>query len=332
MNVGFVIPGRGADDEPPSRALVDGVDDLAEELRRQGHEVALEELAPSWWMLPPSAFVERALSLIDRFEGCHVVVDHSGAWAPLVRRSGWREPVLVAGMAASPTVPPGQRATLEEAALPAVDPGRYEVGRGAGGYVIGELRPDERRALVDHAVVDLPGDAGRPERAALLADAVAFLAPQGTAGRWSAVEALACGTPVIARAGTPAAEVITDGVTGVLVDDGSSLGEAMFAASALDRWACRHAACERFSVERRARDLASAGAVLSGEMTLSEGPATVAETTIAARTATSDRSDVTLEGDTGRLVAAAAPRSKSVRQRCPAPVGVGYRILATASR
>jgi glycosyltransferase involved in cell wall biosynthesis len=66
----------------------------------------------------------------------------------------------------------------------------------------------------------------------------------------SVVEALACGTPVIAMRRGAMPELIEDGVTGFLVN---SLDEAIAAAARLDeidRAACRRAAEVRFSVDR----------------------------------------------------------------------------------
>ena len=64
-----------------------------------------------------------------------------------------------------------------------------------------------------------------------------------------AIEALACGVPVIAyRRGGPA-EIITDGKTGFLVEPDSVAGlvEAIGKLSEIDRADCRHAAETVFS-------------------------------------------------------------------------------------
>jgi glycosyltransferase involved in cell wall biosynthesis len=67
------------------------------------------------------------------------------------------------------------------------------------------------------------------------------------------VEAQACGTPVVALAEGGAAETIQDGITGVLVTDGSAGGFAeglsRVASMKLDRAAIR-ANAARFSRER----------------------------------------------------------------------------------
>ena len=66
-----------------------------------------------------------------------------------------------------------------------------------------------------------------------------------------AVEAMACGVPVIAyRRGGPA-EIVVDGVTGFLVepDDVDGLAAAIGRIGEIDRSACRRQAEANFSVE-----------------------------------------------------------------------------------
>ncbi|MBB5696771.1 glycosyltransferase family 4 protein [Sphingomonas yantingensis] len=101
-----------------------------------------------------------------------------------------------------------------------------------------------------------PGAVGGAERIAALGGAAALLhlinfdEPFGL----SVVEAMACGTPVIAMNRGSMPELIEDGVTGFLVE---SLDEAIDAVARLgeiDRAACRRAVESRFSVERMAGD------------------------------------------------------------------------------
>jgi glycosyltransferase involved in cell wall biosynthesis len=68
----------------------------------------------------------------------------------------------------------------------------------------------------------------------------------------SVVEALACGTPVIAVNRGSMPELIDHGVTGFLVDDVDQAVAAIARIGEIDRAACRKAAVERFSVERMA--------------------------------------------------------------------------------
>lgn len=65
---------------------------------------------------------------------------------------------------------------------------------------------------------------------------------------YSVVEAMACGTPVIANARGSMHELIDDGVTGFLVDDVDSAVAAVAAAGALDRAGIAERAGQRFTI------------------------------------------------------------------------------------
>lgn len=68
----------------------------------------------------------------------------------------------------------------------------------------------------------------------------------------SVVEAMACGTPVIASRRGSMPELIDHGVTGFLVDSLDEAVEAIGRVGEIDRAACRAAAVSRFSVDRMA--------------------------------------------------------------------------------
>jgi glycosyltransferase involved in cell wall biosynthesis len=68
------------------------------------------------------------------------------------------------------------------------------------------------------------------------------------------IEAMACGTPVVAWAHGSVPEVIEDGVTGFVVDDLDEAVSATARASTLDRVRCRAVFEERFTAERMADD------------------------------------------------------------------------------
>lgn len=68
----------------------------------------------------------------------------------------------------------------------------------------------------------------------------------------SVVEAMACGTPVIASRRGSMPELIDHGVTGFLVDSLDEGVEAIGRVGEIDRAACRAAAVSRFSVDRMA--------------------------------------------------------------------------------
>ena len=61
-----------------------------------------------------------------------------------------------------------------------------------------------------------------------------------------AMEAIACGTPVVALRTGALAEVVEDGRTGFLVRDASALPDAILRVASLDRERCRRTARERF--------------------------------------------------------------------------------------
>jgi glycosyltransferase involved in cell wall biosynthesis len=68
----------------------------------------------------------------------------------------------------------------------------------------------------------------------------------------SVVEALACGTPVIACNRGSMPELIDDGVTGFLVNNVDEAVDAISRVGGIDRAACRAAVSKRFTVERMA--------------------------------------------------------------------------------
>ncbi|MGH2451869.1 MAG: glycosyltransferase family 4 protein [Candidatus Limnocylindria bacterium] len=167
----------------------------------------------------------------------------------------------------------------------------FSLGRGDGGYVLflGRIAPEKdpatairvairagvrlriaarvdpadedyfRRAVapyLDHPLVEWVGEVGHPEKARLLAGARALLLPIDWPEPFGLVfiEALACGTPVIARRRGSLPEIVRHGLDGWLAETDDEMVEAIAAAPTLDRAACREYALARFGVERMASD------------------------------------------------------------------------------
>lgn len=102
------------------------------------------------------------------------------------------------------------------------------------------------------ADVEFLGELSQVERDQLFAESYATLMP----GSWPepfglvAIEALACGTPVIARRTGALPEIIRDGVDGFFGDDVTAMAYKVDRVADLDRAAIRASVLDRFSVER----------------------------------------------------------------------------------
>jgi glycosyltransferase involved in cell wall biosynthesis len=100
------------------------------------------------------------------------------------------------------------------------------------------------------------GSVGPSERANVLGSSAALLHPIAFAEPFglSVVEAMACGTPVVAYRRGSMPEVIDEGVTGFVVDGVEEATRAVERAAGLDRGAVRATAERRFSAERMVDD------------------------------------------------------------------------------
>jgi glycosyltransferase involved in cell wall biosynthesis len=117
-------------------------------------------------------------------------------------------------------------------------------------YFDSEIRP---RLDAHRRFMDSPSYAVKRR---LLSGARALLVPSTAAETSSlvAMEALACGTPVIAFRRGALPELVRHGHTGYLVDDVAAMAEAVSAAATLDRRACldfarTHCSCARMTAE-----------------------------------------------------------------------------------
>ena len=129
--------------------------------------------------------------------------------------------------------------------------------------------------------VEFLGELSQADRDRLFAESYASLMP----GSWPepfglvAIEALACGTPVVARRIGALPEIIRDGVDGFFGDDVTAMAFKVDRVAALDREAIRASVLERFSVERMTdgyeavyRDVLGTSQAGAGPTTAIDGP------------------------------------------------------------
>jgi glycosyltransferase involved in cell wall biosynthesis len=172
-----------------------------------------------------------------------------------------------------------------------IDASDFPFGSGAGGYCLflGRLSPDKGAARAAHVAhkagvplllagkmreawerdyfdaevapllsdeIRYLGEVEHEHKLELLAGARALLFPI----RWNEpfglvmIEALACGTPVLAFPEGAAPEVVEDGRTGFLCHDEAQMVDALGQLDSIDRAACRAAVEGYFSTERMVRE------------------------------------------------------------------------------
>jgi glycosyltransferase involved in cell wall biosynthesis len=112
------------------------------------------------------------------------------------------------------------------------------------------------KPLLKDNSVEFIGEIGHDEKNAFLGNAAALLFPICWPEPFGLVmiEAMACGTPVIAYRHGSVPEVLEDGVTGFIVSDVNGAVNAVRRLSEIDRKACRRHFERYFSDERMALD------------------------------------------------------------------------------
>jgi glycosyltransferase involved in cell wall biosynthesis len=108
------------------------------------------------------------------------------------------------------------------------------------------------KPLLDHPLVEFVGEIGEMEKQEFLGNARALLFPIDWPEPFGLVmiEAMACGTPVIAYPHGSVAEIIDDGVTGFIVHDPDEAARAIARLESLDRRRCRGVFEARFTARR----------------------------------------------------------------------------------
>lgn len=110
--------------------------------------------------------------------------------------------------------------------------------------------------LLNHPLIEFVGEISDAEKNDFVGNAVALVCPYDWPEPFGLVliEALACGTPVLAYRRGSIPEIIDHGVTGFVCETVDEMVEAVGQVPLLERRRCRAAFDERFTADRMARD------------------------------------------------------------------------------
>jgi glycosyltransferase involved in cell wall biosynthesis len=116
------------------------------------------------------------------------------------------------------------------------------------------------RPMIDHPLVEYIGEIGDHEKSDFLSGAMGLLVPIDWPEPFGLVmiEAMACGTPVIANNRGSVPEIIDEGLTGFIVEDETSAVSAVSRLFQLNRDAIRKQFEARFTARRMALDYLAA--------------------------------------------------------------------------
>jgi glycosyltransferase involved in cell wall biosynthesis len=148
-----------------------------------------------------------------------------------------------------------------------------KVDRADQAYFEREIRP-----LLDHPLIEFIGEIGEAQKNEFIGHARALLFPIDWPEPFGLVmiEAMACGTPVLAYRCGSVPEVLEHGVTGFIVDDQAQAVAAAREIGRLDRAACRAVFERRFTARRMAEqylDVYEALSAARGTTGADDGPA-----------------------------------------------------------
>jgi glycosyltransferase involved in cell wall biosynthesis len=110
--------------------------------------------------------------------------------------------------------------------------------------------------LLEHPLIEYVGEITDAEKTDFLGDAAALVCPYDWPEPFGLVliEALACGTPVLAYRRGSIPEIIDHGVTGFVCDNLNEIVQSVSALPLIDRKQCREVFERRFTVERMVQD------------------------------------------------------------------------------
>jgi glycosyltransferase involved in cell wall biosynthesis len=224
----------------------------------------------------------------ERFPWLPVVTTNHGPFesdlGDLYRTVGQRAPVIAISQHQASTA---HGVKLAGVIHHGVFPAEFPMGTGDGGYALflGRMSPDKgvhiaarvaraagSRLLIAAKMNEKPeleyfdalvrpllgeeveyvGEVGGSAKLDLLSHASCLVNPMAWPEPFGMVmiEALACGTPVVATPCGAAPEIVREGITGFLRSDEASLVQALPRVSELDRNACRRSVEAHFSAER----------------------------------------------------------------------------------
>jgi glycosyltransferase involved in cell wall biosynthesis len=141
----------------------------------------------------------------------------------------------------------------------------------------------EIKALLNAPNIEFVGEINEQQKAAFLGDAYAYLFPIDWPEPFglTMIEAMACGTPTIAFNCGSVPEVITNGVSGFVVDTLEGAVNAVRRIATFDRAACRAEFIKRFSASKMAQDYTKLyEAILIAKSAASESATVAADTEI----------------------------------------------------